>query len=87
MLKLVKQYRKSYKGEDIVTERKKEYQHWTQTVENVPNAVENNQISNRAVVIGNSLGRADFDLNLLKTASGLLGADTLQTYGCNALYR
>ena len=87
MLKLGKQYRLNYKGEEVITERKKEFQHWTQTVENVPNAVDNNQISNRAVVIGNSAGRKEFNLNLLKTSSGLLGADTVQTYGCNALYR
>ena len=51
------------------------------------NAVTNNQISNRAVIIGNGPGRLDFDLNNLKKYSGLLGAKTLQTYGCNALYR
>jgi hypothetical protein len=56
-------------------------------VETVPNAVTNNQISNRAVVIGNSPTRLEFNLQNLKKFSGLLGADTLQTYGCNALYR
>jgi hypothetical protein len=87
MLKLVKQYRASYQGEDVITERKKEFQHWVQTVETVPNAITNNQISNRAVVIGNSAGREDFNLDHLKNPSGLLGATTLQTYGCNALFR
>ena len=77
MLKLGKQYRLNYKGEEVITERKKEFQHWTQTVENVPNAVDNNQISNRAVVIGNSAGRKEFNLNLLKTSPDLQKDETL----------
>jgi len=87
MLNISKQYRTNYTGEDIITERKHENRMWSETVETVPNAVTNNQISNRAVIIGNSPTRLDFDLNNLKHASGLLGANTLQTYGCNALYR
>jgi len=87
MLKVAKSYRKDYTGEDIIVERKKEGTHWYETVETVPNAVTNNQISNRAVVIGNSPSRLGFDLANLKKYSGLLGADTLQSYGCNALYR
>ena len=87
MLKVAKSYRKDYTGEDIIVERKKEGTHWYETVETVPNAVTNNQISNRAVVVGNSPTRLEFNLQNLKKFSGLLGADTLQTYGCNALYR
>jgi hypothetical protein len=87
MLNISKQYRSNYTGEDIITERKHENRMWSETVESVPNAVTNNQISNRAVILGNSPTRLDFDLNNLKHASGLLGANTLQTYGCNALYR
>lgn len=87
MLKVAKSYRKDYTGEDIITERKKEGNRWYETVETVPNAVTNNQISNRAVVIGNSPTRLDFNLQNLKKPMGLLGATTLQSYGCNALYR
>ena len=87
MLKVAKSYRKDYTGEDIIVERKKEGTHWYETVETVPNAVTNNQISNRAVVVGNSPTILEFNLQNLKKFSGLLGADTLQTYGCNALYR
>jgi hypothetical protein len=87
MLKVAKSYRKDYTGEDIITERKKEGNYWYETVETVPNAVTNNQISNRAVIIGNSPSRSDFNLQNLKKPMGLLGATTLQTYGCNALYR
>lgn len=87
MLKVAKSYRKDYTGEDIITERRKEGNLWYETVETVPNAITNNQISNRAVVIGNSPSRLEFNINHLKKFSGLLGADTLQSYGCNALYR
>lgn len=87
MLKVAKSYRKDYTGEDIITERKKEGNAWYETVETVPNAVTNNQISNRAVIIGNSPTRLDFNLQNFKKPMGLLGATTLQTYGCNALYR
>ena len=87
MLKVAKSYRKDYTGEDIIVERKKEGTHWYETVETVPNAVTNNQISNRAVIVGNSPTRLEFNLQHLKKSSGLLGADTLQTYGCNAVYR
>lgn len=87
MLKIAKSYRKDYTGEDIITERKKEGNRWYETVETVPNAISNNQISNRAVIIGNSPIRLDFNLQNLKKPMGLLGSMTLQTYGCNALYR
>ena len=87
MLKVAKSYRKDYTGEDIIVERKKEGTHWYETVETVLNAVTNNQISNRAVVVGNSPTRLEFNIQNLKKFSGLLGADTLQIYGCNALYR
>ena len=87
MLNISKRYRVDYVGEEIITERKHENHIWHDTTETVPNAVINNQISNRAVVIGNDPSRLDFDLNNLKHPSGLLGANTIQTYGCNALYR
>jgi len=87
MLTLEKKYRKDYTGEDVIVERRYEGGVWRDEFEFVPNRVTNNQISNRAAVIGNGLTRKEFDLRHLKNYSGLLGADTLQTYGCNALYR
>jgi hypothetical protein len=87
MLKIGKQYRSNYQGEKIVTDRSHTTGVWQDTVEHVPNAVTNNQISNRAVVLGNGPTRLNFPIDHLKTRAGLLGADTLQTYGCNALYR
>lgn len=88
MLKLNKSYRKFYNGENIVVERIYKDGVWHDTTENVPNAVLNSQISNQAVVFGNGPSRLDFNINLIKNhRGGLLGARTLQTYGCNAFYR
>ena len=87
MLQLSKKYRTDYTGEDIIVERKHENHVWHDITETVPNQITNNQISDRAVIIGNGTSRLDFNLQHLKTPSGLLGAKTLQTYGCNALYR
>jgi len=88
MLNIVKRYRRGYTGEDIIAQRTLENGQWTTTTERVPNNVVNNQISNRAAVFGNGQSRLDFNVqHILKHKSGLLGADTLQTYGCNAFYR
>ena len=87
MLQLIKKYRTDYTGEDIIVERRQEGHTWHNVTETVPNAITNNQISGRAVVIGNGPNRLTFDLNLLKNPQGLLGSKTVQTYGCNALYR
>lgn len=87
MLRLNKQYRKDYISEDIVVERKHELRVWHDVTETVRNVITNNQISNRAVIIGNGTNRLDFNLQQLKKPMGLLGASTLQIYGCNALYR
>lgn len=88
MIILNKFYRRGYAGEEIIAERTLENGIWTTVTEHVPNNVTNNQISNRALVIGNGHGRDKFDTKLvINHKSGLLGADTLQTYACNAFYR
>jgi hypothetical protein len=88
MLKINKVYRKDYIGENIVVERNYTEGTWHDTTEHVPNAVTNTQISNRAVVIGNGPSRLEFDMRaVFEHKGGLLGATTVQTYGCNALYR
>jgi hypothetical protein len=89
MLKLTsKLYRTDYTGEDIIQERVLQDGEWVSTTEHVPNNVINNQISNRAVVFGNGESRLGFNVShLLNKKSGLLGADTLQSYACNAFYR
>lgn len=89
MLNLTKKlYRKDYTGEDIVQERTLTNGKWNTTTEHVPNNIINNQISNRAVVFGNGTGRQEMPIqHILNKKSGLLGADSLQSYACNAFYR
>jgi hypothetical protein len=88
MLNLNKLYRSNYLGEEIIAERYLENGVWTMVTQQVPNKVTNNQISNRAVVFGNGQSRKTFDPKLvINHKSGLLGAKTLQVYGCNAFYR
>ena len=88
MLKINKTYRADYTGENIVVERNYTDGVWHDTTEYLPNAVTNTQISNQAVIIGNGPTRLDFDMRaIFEHRGGLLGADTVQTYGCNALYR
>lgn len=87
MLRLNKKYRRGYVGEDIIVERNLDGGTWKTTTETVLNRVTNRQISNTAIVIGNGVNRLGFNINELKKSSGLLGARTVQTYGCNALYR
>ena len=88
MLKLNKRYRRGYVGEDIIAQRTLSEGNWETVTEHVPNRVTNNQISNRAVVFGNGESRLEFNTkHIMNHKSGLLGADTLQTYACNAFYR
>ena len=87
MLNIIKKNRNNYWGENIIVDRTHTNGIWQDTTEHVPLAISNNQISNRAVVLGNGPSRLEFDIKHLKNYSGLLGADTVQTYGCNALYR
>jgi hypothetical protein len=88
MLLLNKLYRKDYAGEDIIAERKYENGKWSAVTEHVPNNIINNQISDRAVIFGNGIHRDAIDINhILTHKSGLLGADTMQSYACNAFYR
>ena len=89
MLNLTKKlYRSEYTGEDIVQDRTLIDGKWETNTEHVPNNVINNQISNRAVVFGNGTGRDGMPIqHILAKKSGLLGADSLQSYACNAFYR
>lgn len=83
-----KTYRSSYSGENVVTNMTYEGGTWNFDRETVSNSVVNNQVSNKAIVIGNGASRAGFDLSLIKNhKGGLLAAGALQSYGCNALYR
>jgi hypothetical protein len=88
MKKIEKLYRSNYTGEDVVTNMTYESGTWSFERETVNNAVFNNQISNKAIVIGNGTSRKGMDLRLIAAhKGGLLAGGALQSYGCNALYR
>lgn len=85
--------RSTYTGDNIVTELRYTGGAWQPIVEHVPNTVFNNQISNKAVVLGNGPSRLELYpqgniFELLKNhKGGLLAAGRVQTYGCNAIVR
>ena len=85
--------RSTYGGDNIVTELRYTGGAWHPTFEHVPNAVFNNQISNKAVVLGNGPSRLELypQGNILEILhnhkGGLLAAGRVQTYGCNAIVR
>jgi hypothetical protein len=91
MQKIKKLYRSNYIGEELVREMHYQDGDWVKTSEFVSNAVENIQISGKAVVLGNGPSRQEHhkDLfNLLKNhKGGLLAQGRVQTYGCNAILR
>lgn len=91
MQKIQKLYRKDYLGEEVVRDLVYHDGAWDETREFVPNNIVNEQISNRAVVIGNGISRLELDRNLFNLLAnhkaGLLASNAVQTYGCNALYR
>ena len=88
MKRIKKEYRDTYAGETVITNMTYSGGNWNFTRENIPSAVTNNQISRRAVVIGNGESRRTFNINLFKNhRGGLLASNALQSYGCNALYR
>lgn len=83
-----KKYRRDYTSEDIVVERTYSNSVWQDSVETVPNAISNKQISNQAVVFGNGLSRNDFNIQkILNHKGGLLASKAFQSYACNAFYR
>ena len=91
MQKIKKQYRSNYMGEHLVHTMNYVDGEWVKQSEFVPSAIENKQISGKAVVLGNGPSRLDLhpDLfNLLSThKGGLLASGRVQTYGCNAIVR
>jgi hypothetical protein len=88
MQKLKKLYRSNYVSENVITELRYENGEWTPSVEAVPNQVFNTHTTSQAIAIGNGESRLQFDLaHIARHKGGLFGADRLQSYGCNALYR
>ena len=88
MQKLKKIYRDSYGGENVVTSLTYTDTEWVAVTDYVPNAVFNTHSTAQAIAIGNGESRSTFDLqHIANHKAGLGGADRLQSYGCNALYR
>jgi hypothetical protein len=88
MQKLKQLYRSSYAGENIITQLTYENGEWNPETEMVPNQVFNTYTTTQALAIGNGESRLGFDLtHIANHKGGLFGANRLQTYGCNALYR
>jgi hypothetical protein len=88
MQKIKKLYRSSYSGESVVKNLVYKDQNWEPELESVPNSVFNTYTTTQAAVIGNGESRATLDMNLvMKHVAGIGGVNSLQTYGCNALYR
>ena len=88
MHKLKQIYRDTYAGENVVTSLTLSGNAWEPETEHVPNRVFNTHTTSQAACIGNGESRLGFDLNLIgRHRGGILGADRLQSYGCNALYR
>jgi hypothetical protein len=88
MQKIQKIFRANYIGEEITSEMTYTGGQWEYKREYVPNQIDIHKHTTQAVVIGNGDSRKTFPVNLLGLhRGGPLGRDTVQTYGCNALYR
>ena len=88
MQKLKQLYRASYAGENVITQLTYKNNEWEPTTEHVPNSVFNTFTTGQAIVIGNGESRLQFDLSHIAAhKGGILAANKLQSYGCNALYR
>jgi hypothetical protein len=91
MQKIKRLYRSNYAGEELIREMHLTGGEWVKTSEYIPNAIENKQISGKAVVLGNGPSRLEHNddlFSLLKNhKGGLLASGAVQTYGCNAIVR
>ena len=81
-------YRSNYAGEKVVTKLTYRGGDWHPETEYIENSVTNTYTTGQAIAIGNGESRLLFDLtHIVNHRGGLFGANRLQTYGCNALYR
>ena len=93
MQKIKRLYRNSYEGENFVSEMTYINGDWEKTVEYIPSAVDNQQTSGKAVVLGNGPSRRELyygDMLLTKLKNHKGGSQAfgaVQTYGCNAILR
>jgi len=75
-------YRLDYPGEFVILESKWSGGKKTETREWIPNPIENQHISGRAVCIGSRDSQGQFDYRILQRhRGGLLGTLKVQTYG------
>lgn len=92
MQKINKLYRSDYTGERVVTQLNYQNGDWKSESEWIPSGVENIHTTSQALIIGGGKswqeGQFEFDLRHIKNhKGGLLGANRLQTYGTNQLYK
>lgn len=88
MQTLKRLYRSNYAGEHVISTLSLNSNEWNPETEYVDNSVFNTHTTSQAVAIGNGESRKGFDLgHITRHSGGLLAADKLQSYGCNALYR
>jgi len=88
MQQLKKLYRSTYPGENVVTSLSLSNAEWNPEVEFVPNSVFNTFTTTQAIAIGNGESRSNLPLrHITNHRAGLGGANRLQSYACNAVYR
>lgn len=88
MQQLKQLYRNNYAGENIISQLTLSGGEWNPTTEYVPNSVTNTHTTSQAVAVGNGESRLGFNLALIQHHhAGMYGADSLQSYACNAAYR
>lgn len=88
MQKIQKLFRENYVGEEITSAMTYVGGHWEYQREFIPSQIDIRKYTTQAVVIGNGDSRKKFPTKLLgEHRGGPMGRDTVQTYGCNALYR
>ena len=88
MQNLKRMYRSEYAGESVITQLSYTKGERIPLTEHIPNRVANTFTTGQAIAIGNGETRKDFDLKFIAShKGGILAANKLQSYGCNALYR
>jgi hypothetical protein len=88
MQQLKKLYRSTYPGENVVTSLSLSGAEWNPEVEFIPNSVFNTFTTTQAIAIGNGESRLNLPLvHITNHRAGIGGANRLQSYACNAIYR
>ena len=88
MQKISRLYRNNYDVHNIVTKATYVNGEWQYDNEQITNTLHQMHYNENAVVIGNGVGRLNFDLKILKKQPHSPPTKKFMvTYGCNALYR